>query len=171
MKHSTGHKHPAQQQPAGQPATKPRGVTSDHAGSKPSYTHLTLPGTVGRYERAAAWSKATGRSLPPHMRIRTRPVRQAEPMSVHQRFESYAGGKPGDYAHLTIERLLEAGAGTPARQRRMRHKAGTHGELPMGSRLVRGPRQKVPRTPAQLARFRKNARQQARHLARVTSGA
>lgn len=106
MKHSTGHKHPAQQQPAGQPATRPRGVTSDHAGSKPGYTHLTLPGTVGRYERAAAWSKATGRPLPPHMRIRTQPVLQAEPMSHQNRMRGYIAQGKGRLTGKQSRRIL-----------------------------------------------------------------
>ena len=71
--------------------TAGHGVSSDHAGSKPSYTHLTRADQMGRYERAEAWSRSTGRPLPPHMRIRTRPVRQATPMSDVDRVASYGG--------------------------------------------------------------------------------
>jgi hypothetical protein len=72
-----------------QAAAEPLGVTSPHAGSKPSFTHLTRAHELGRYKRAADWSQDTGRPLPPHMRIRTRPVRRATPMGDELRLASY----------------------------------------------------------------------------------
>jgi len=89
---NTGTKPDSQRRPAPRPGdrgTPGRGISSPHAGSKASYTHLTIASQLGVYERAAEWSRATGRPLPPHMRIRTRPVRQADPMPYDARVVHY----------------------------------------------------------------------------------
>lgn len=81
--------------------------SSPHAGSKPGFTHLTdvaqdRPAAIAR---AQAWSQATGRPLPPHMKFR-QPVQPAEPMSIRLRSMCYSDNL------------------TPAQVRRMRHKHG-----------------------------------------------
>ena len=149
-----------------------RARSSPHTGSKRGYTHLTDPAPAARFERAQAWHASTGRPLPPQMRPRQR-LQPPAAMDVRARFASYTGYDPADLGHLTVARLLDAGAGTPARRRRLLHKAGQHGERPAGftPQAAVTPGRPGPHSPAQRRRAAKDARQRARHDARIAPAA
>ena len=139
------------------------GRSSPHTGSKPGYAHLTDPAPALRQAAAQEWSAATGRPIPPHLRAR-QPLQPPAAFDVHDRAVSY-GLRP---AGRGAQALLEDPSLTPAQRRRLLRKAGGHGQRPAGwspQRTRPGPR--APRTPAQRARAAKNARQQARHQARL----
>jgi hypothetical protein len=141
------------------------GRSSPHVGSKRGYDHLTDPASEIAFARAQEWHAQTGRPLPPQMRVR-RPLAESAPMSLRDRAAEYIDwGKP--LGKLTIEALLDEPRLTPSRRRRLLHKAGAHGERPAGftpSRPAPGPR--APHSVAAQRRARKNAAQQARHLAK-----
>jgi len=153
--------------------------TSPHGGSKATYIHLTDPTPDLARAAAQEWSLATGRPLPPHLRARS-PLASAAPLDVRARAGNYAGlrfrGPKGivtskKLAVLPAEDMLNDARTAPQR-RRLLHKAGAHGEIPAGftpaARLAARPT--APRTPAQRARFRRNAAQQARHAERMRRG-
>src|SRR5215467_11527363 len=105
------------------------GRTSPHAASKPGHIHVHDPAADALLARAAAqgWSLATGRPLPPHMRVR-RPLREPAPMTTVARALSYGG--PDTYR--PVQAILDDPALTTAQRRRALHKAGSHGEVPAG---------------------------------------
>ena len=135
--------------------------SSPHAGSKPGFTHITdvARDRPFRIARAQAWSHATGRPVPPHMRFRS-PLQPAVPLGIRDRHNRYA--KQNDAEDMT-----------PAQVRRARHKHGRREletfarqrKMDLASPQPQGPRR--PGTPAQLRRAKKDAAQKARHAARI----
>ena len=127
---------------------------SPHAGSKPGYTHITdvARDRPLRIARALAWSQATGRPVPPHLRFRS-PARPAEARDIRWYLQRY-------------EQPL-----TAAQVSRLRHKLGRNVARQAGfdPSVPSNPRR--PSSPAQIRRARKDAAQKARHAARVIAAA
>jgi len=147
---------------------------TDHPGSKRGHVHvadLAADGTIA-FARAQEWHAATGRPLPPHMKVR-RALAPASPLGVHGRAARYlhATDEPSyrKLAARSTQAVLDDPAWTAPRRRRLIHKAGAHGDVPAGftpaARLAQRPSR--PRGIAAQRRARKNAAQQARHLARL----
>jgi len=139
------------------------GRSSAHTASKRGHIHVADLAASGEiaFAKAQEWHLATGRPLPPHMKVR-RPLPEPAPLGVQARAAHY--GVTGKDAQA----ILGDPSMTPARRRRLLRKAGSHGERPAGwspQRAQPGPR--APRTPAQRARAKRNAAQQARHLDRL----
>jgi len=145
------------------------GRSSPHVASKRGHIHVADLAASGEiaFAKAQEWHLATGRPLPPHMKVR-RPLTPASPLGVH--------GRAARYLHATDEPSYRALAAkstqdvlddgwTTARRRRLLHKAGAHGDVPAGyipaARLAVRPR--APKTPAQRQRAKRNAAQRARH--------
>jgi hypothetical protein len=84
--------------------------TSDHAASKPGHLHISdmARDPALRAQRAQAWSRETGRPIPPHVRARE-PMGEPRPMQPDVRINHYLGFREG--------RGL-----TPAQSRRIKHK-------------------------------------------------
>jgi hypothetical protein len=129
---------------------------SPHEGSKPRSIHLTdtAQDRPGQIARAQAWSESAGKPVPPRMRFR-RPLDPAAPLSSRQRLAAYRN-RPGAGTVAPEGRL------TPAQARRLRHKHGRPEARMLGLPPPPAPGPRAPRTPAQRARFRKNAAQQDR---------
>lgn len=131
-----------------------------HPGSKPGHVHVTdvAQDPAARIARAAAWSKATGRPVPPHLR-RREPLEPARPATSMARLVSYQA------AYRSMVPL------TPAQASRLRHKHGRR-EFEALTGIAPPPRAaapRQPRTPAQRRRAARNAAQQARHAAKAAA--
>jgi hypothetical protein len=105
------------------------GRSSKHTGSKPGYVHLTQTWPQQSFAAAQEWHVMTGRPLPPQMRVRS-PIAPPAALALADR---HAGYCPSSSAASAAQRLDDPRL-TPAQRRRLRHKAGHHGERPAGYR-------------------------------------
>jgi hypothetical protein len=86
------------------------GRTSEHRASKPGHTHLTdvAQDEARRAQRAQAWSRATGRPLPPQLRAR-KPLRRPTRRSSSWREETYGSPlTPAQFRRLTRKAKMTA---------------------------------------------------------------
>jgi hypothetical protein len=93
------------------------GGSTAHPGSKRGHTHLTdvAADPARRIERAQAWSRQTGRPVPPHLRPREPLPPEIEPLSPGERLVSY---------QVAFRRSDRTARVTAAQYARLRHKHG-----------------------------------------------
>ena len=143
------------------------GRSSPHTASKPGHVHITDVAALPqlRLARAQEWSIATGKALPPSLRIREPLGRDPRKHSGPRwRWACYTRAArsrldpatqdaiSGTLYQVPAEHVLDDPRLTPAQARRLRHKAGTHGERPAGWVPARA---RHARARAEHARYRR----------------